>query len=72
MPPKNAPKRATKAPESNPTTPPISTITLGEEETLTAPNTPPFIEPTLESTYPLEPLLNTKQVDLTTNIQLII
>jgi hypothetical protein len=61
MPPKNARKRAAKAPESNPTNAPISTITFGEEETPTAPTAPPSPTPAVESSYPLCPLLSTPE-----------
>jgi hypothetical protein len=61
MPSKNARKRALKAPESNTTNPPISTITLGEEEPSGAPTTPLYPSPTVESSYPLRPLLSTPE-----------
>ena len=69
MPPKTARKRAVKASVSTLLVPPDSTITLDKEETLIALNTPPSIEPTIESIYPLEPLLDTEQVDLTADTQ---
>jgi hypothetical protein len=48
-------KRTPKALESTLSNPPISTITLGEEEPLIAPSNPTF---TVESAYPLEPLIS--------------
>ena len=69
MPPKIARKRAVKASVSTPLVPPDSTITLGEEETPIALNTSSSIKSTIKSIYPLEILLDTKQVDLTTDKQ---
>jgi hypothetical protein len=48
-------KRTAKALESTLLNPPISTITLGEEEPLIAPLNLTF---TVESAYPLEPLIS--------------
>jgi hypothetical protein len=47
-------KRTPKALKSTLSSPLISTITLGEEEPLIAPSNPTF---TVESAYPLEPLI---------------
>jgi hypothetical protein len=58
MPPKIARKRAPKATESNTTNPPISTITLGEEEPFRALATPD-LSPTVGFSYPLRPLFST-------------
>jgi hypothetical protein len=54
MPPKNARKCATKAPDSNA---PIATISLGEKETPMVPTAPPSSTLAAES-YPLEPQLS--------------
>ena len=59
--PKNARKRAAKAPDSNSTNTLNSTITLGEEEPPTALITPPDLSLIVKSSYPLRPLLLTPE-----------
>ena len=59
MPPKTARRRNTKAPDSNTTNTPISTVTLGDEEPEIAPIAPPDATlVTISSPYPLEPLFS--------------
>jgi hypothetical protein len=58
MAPRNAGKRANKAPEATELNVPDSTTTLGEEE---APVAPPAALVAPESVYPLCPLLSTPE-----------
>jgi hypothetical protein len=61
MAPTKARKRALKAPDLTPSNTPINTITLSEEEAVSAPILSPnptlTIELTDKSPYPLEPLI---------------